>query len=351
MYLYLATDLTPAHGDRLGPDEDERLSLERIPFDEALAAVERGEIVDAKSIVGLLLGRTALAARAAGDIERPDVRAGRRGRDPRRSCEAALARRCGCPGFTATDIEPVRLVADRARPRAGRSWRSRDDASSGYCTPRHDDLTVDPGSAGGATAGGWSGPRSSSSGARSRRPSPARTSRRTCRSPGFTEALGLAYRSSLWLFELAAERAVPPPAFPADVTVRALRPGVDADLDAWLRFMLASFDDHPTPMTWTLPVIEHIHARAGLRPDGSCGSAEPIGTRAKRRSRSRLHPGRRARAGRQDRARSGWSACCRAGAGAAWAASCCAGASTELRERRGAGGIELYVEAANERGL
>ncbi len=53
MYLYLATDLVSAHGDRLGPDEDERLLLERIPFETALAYVEQGEIVDAKSIVGL----------------------------------------------------------------------------------------------------------------------------------------------------------------------------------------------------------------------------------------------------------------------------------------------------------
>lgn len=53
MYLYLATDLVPAHDERLGPDEDERLLLERIPFEAALAAVERGQIVDAKSIVGL----------------------------------------------------------------------------------------------------------------------------------------------------------------------------------------------------------------------------------------------------------------------------------------------------------
>ena len=55
MHLYLATDLTPAHPDeRLGPDDDEHLRLERWPFAEALAAVERGEIVDSKSIVGLL---------------------------------------------------------------------------------------------------------------------------------------------------------------------------------------------------------------------------------------------------------------------------------------------------------
>jgi ADP-ribose pyrophosphatase len=53
MHLYLATDLRPAHGDRLGPDEDERLELSRLPFAAALAAVDRGEICDAKSIVGL----------------------------------------------------------------------------------------------------------------------------------------------------------------------------------------------------------------------------------------------------------------------------------------------------------
>jgi ADP-ribose pyrophosphatase len=53
MHLYLATDLRPAHGDRLGPDEDERLELIRLPFAEALDAVDRGEICDAKSIIGL----------------------------------------------------------------------------------------------------------------------------------------------------------------------------------------------------------------------------------------------------------------------------------------------------------
>jgi ADP-ribose pyrophosphatase len=53
MHLYLATDLVPAHGDRLGPDEDERLELVRMPWAEAVEAVERGDICDAKSIVGL----------------------------------------------------------------------------------------------------------------------------------------------------------------------------------------------------------------------------------------------------------------------------------------------------------
>jgi ADP-ribose pyrophosphatase len=54
MHLYLATDLRLADGQRLGPDEDERLLLERLPWRDALAAAERGEVADAKSLVALL---------------------------------------------------------------------------------------------------------------------------------------------------------------------------------------------------------------------------------------------------------------------------------------------------------
>jgi ADP-ribose pyrophosphatase len=54
MHLYLATKLTPAEEGRLGPDDDERLELERLPLRDAVAMAERGEIRDAKSLVGLL---------------------------------------------------------------------------------------------------------------------------------------------------------------------------------------------------------------------------------------------------------------------------------------------------------
>ena len=55
MHLYLARGLTSVHGDdRLAPDEDERLELSRVSVDEALAMVERGEISDAKTILGVL---------------------------------------------------------------------------------------------------------------------------------------------------------------------------------------------------------------------------------------------------------------------------------------------------------
>ncbi len=56
MHLYLATGLVAvgAGDERLAPDEDEHLELRRVPLDDAVALVERGEIRDAKSILGIL---------------------------------------------------------------------------------------------------------------------------------------------------------------------------------------------------------------------------------------------------------------------------------------------------------
>jgi len=54
MHLYLARDLVPADGARLGPDDDERLELEHVPWREAVAAAEQGGIADAKTLVGVL---------------------------------------------------------------------------------------------------------------------------------------------------------------------------------------------------------------------------------------------------------------------------------------------------------
>lgn len=54
MHLYLATELTVADTDRLGPDDDEHLLLEPLPVRDAIAAAERGEFADAKTLVALL---------------------------------------------------------------------------------------------------------------------------------------------------------------------------------------------------------------------------------------------------------------------------------------------------------
>ena len=53
--LYLATDLRPADENRLSPDQDENLRLSRLPWRDAVAAVEGGVIEDAKSVAGILL--------------------------------------------------------------------------------------------------------------------------------------------------------------------------------------------------------------------------------------------------------------------------------------------------------
>lgn len=53
MHLYLATDLVTAGQGRLTPDEDEALDLVRLPVADALAAAERGDILDAKTLLGI----------------------------------------------------------------------------------------------------------------------------------------------------------------------------------------------------------------------------------------------------------------------------------------------------------
>jgi ADP-ribose pyrophosphatase len=51
MFLFLARELTPGTAT---PEEDELITAEWLPLAEALEAIERGVIVDAKSMVGLL---------------------------------------------------------------------------------------------------------------------------------------------------------------------------------------------------------------------------------------------------------------------------------------------------------
>lgn len=57
--IYLAQDLSQG---QTHPDEDEFLSLVRIPLEEAVAMIMRGEIRDGKTICGLLMAKEALAA-------------------------------------------------------------------------------------------------------------------------------------------------------------------------------------------------------------------------------------------------------------------------------------------------
>lgn len=49
--IYLARDLRPSH---LRPDPDERITIARMPFAEALQAALSNQIVDSKTIIGLV---------------------------------------------------------------------------------------------------------------------------------------------------------------------------------------------------------------------------------------------------------------------------------------------------------
>lgn len=51
IHLFLATDLVES---RLPGDEDEFIEVDRVPLAEAIAMIDRGEIIDGKSIVSLL---------------------------------------------------------------------------------------------------------------------------------------------------------------------------------------------------------------------------------------------------------------------------------------------------------
>ena len=227
------------------------------------------------------------------------------------------------PGFIASDIERalVRIVPDPE----GTVVALEDGRVVGYCTPHHDDLTVDPGvpPARPRPAAGPGRPRRRPA-TRSRRPSPAVRPAAPAGLGGLRRGDGPALPLEPVAVRAARPaQAVPPPAFPADVVVRAFDPARDADLDAWLRFMLATFEGHPTQMTWTPAVIAHIHAAPDFDPSAILRVVRGGDGRARR---VRADPGRRTRAGRQRPARSGWSACCRPGAAAASGASCCAGA-------------------------
>jgi ADP-ribose pyrophosphatase len=54
IHLFVATDLVES---RLAMDEDEQISVERVPFEDALARIASGAIIDGKTIIGLLRAR------------------------------------------------------------------------------------------------------------------------------------------------------------------------------------------------------------------------------------------------------------------------------------------------------
>jgi mycothiol synthase len=81
---------------------------------------------------------------------------------------------------------------------------------------------------------------------------------------GFISALGFAYRSSLWMYQLRNEVVVPEPSFPDGVVVRTFRPG--ADEAVYVALLNATFADYPSPLLWSEATIRLVHGLPGFDP-------------------------------------------------------------------------------------
>ena len=59
---------------------------------------------------------------------------------------------------------------------------------------------------------------------------------------------------------------MPRPAFGSDLVLRTWDPATDIDFAAWTTFLHAAFEGHPTPMRWTPELIRHVHTAPGFEP-------------------------------------------------------------------------------------
>ena len=60
LHVYMATDLEEAPGGRKLEEGEHTMTMTMVPLGEAIAMIEKGEIVDGKSIAGIFLGERML---------------------------------------------------------------------------------------------------------------------------------------------------------------------------------------------------------------------------------------------------------------------------------------------------
>lgn len=168
------------------------------------------------------------------------------------------------PGWTRKEIEVAisRMPADPVGVVV-----AEDDAEIvGYCAPRFDDLTVHPAH------------RRRGHGRRLARAAQELAAERgldvltlfvPTHLPGsieFARAIGLAYSSSLWLFRLPPDRSVPAPVLPDGYRTYAWPS--DIDVDAFVAFANAAWDGHPTPLHLTPELARLVADLPDFDPEG-----------------------------------------------------------------------------------
>lgn len=183
-----------------------------------------------------------------------------------RAIMAASLATDGIPGFTADDIERamIRVLPDPD----GTVVAVEDGVVVGYCTPHHDDLTVLP-----AARRHGHGRRLVAAAreivrTRGQRDLQLYVPQHLPASVAFAASVGLVYRSSLWMFVLPAGHGVAAPRFSADLVTRTWDVARDVDIEGWTAFLHEAFQGHPTPMTWTPAVIRGVHAAPDFDPSG-----------------------------------------------------------------------------------
>lgn len=168
------------------------------------------------------------------------------------------------PGFNRAEID--RAIRRLIPALDGTIVAVEDGRVVGYCTPHNDDLTVHPD----ARRRGH-GRRLFEGGrelARTRGDDALQlyVPNHLPGSVAFAEAMGLRYRSSQWQFHLRPEHPVPPPVLPVDLLARTWDAVEGVSMDAWVDFMRSSFDGHPSRMTWRTDVVAHVHAQPEFDP-------------------------------------------------------------------------------------
>jgi mycothiol synthase len=167
------------------------------------------------------------------------------------------------PGLSQSEIERrlVRLPAEAD----GTVVALEDGHVVGYCAPTVDDLTVHPGYRRRGHGRRLVAAIRDLLAARGERELVLYVPSHLEPSAGFAEALGFRYRSSLWQFELGPDTPVAGPEFPADVTTRHWRS--DEDVAAWVDFVSAAFEGHPTPVHLSPEIVRRVHASPRFDPD------------------------------------------------------------------------------------
>ena len=137
------------------------------------------------------------------------------------------------------------------------------DVVCGYASPRHDDLTVHP-----QFRRRGHGRRLFSAAMDLAREAGAAHPRLYVPPAGaglaFARAMGMAYRSSLWLMDLGSSVDVPPPAFPQGFVARPLAEW--CPVERLVDLLNLCFEDYAGGrLTWTPDEVRAVHARLGDR--------------------------------------------------------------------------------------